>query len=1253
MKRLNHRFLAIVLISVVAMGALMFVIHRFQMSRQTVFFGDQARIALHSGKYDEAIRLYQLSLRLNPQDRDLLLGVAEAYERTGQYQKAYESSQRAQQVIGQDRQNQLRLVRTGLMMGRYGDVIASLQPLIETAEINTPNDSPLVPLEGDTRSELHALLGRALVGNRETAAAVDAFQKAIDAGEAPLDVYARLASLQDNELRDADAAKQTLDRMVSENAGNAKARIIRGQRWLRQSELVQAESDAEHAMKLAREAVHTKVVDADASGTQAPLIAATEFASEVALAQDQFGRSTGILSDAIEAFPNHATFYRMAYMTLIQQREVTSDPAERVALSNRAVKILTTGIARAPSDSTLLWILAADHLENDRLEDARRVTDQLGQLGYTAPLVNYLDARLEAAAGDVYSAALRMEKVRSDVVESPDVVRLVDLTLADLYEKMGDFDRQIAVLRRLVGQDTFSLPARERLAFAFLRVGRIDEAVAEYRLITDRPGVPIQAPLNFARLLLMQNLGRDPESRDWSQLISVIDQLATEPTLAVDAALLRAEVFAASDKLDLARQTLVDAIEMDGKNERLWSARIALEVAQRDFLQAEKWISEANDEVGDLPAIRYATATALLSQSPDDADEQISRLAEIPDDWTEDQSFDLARSMVPLLISAALYEDADRLASLAAQLRPDEVGARLQLIQVAFQAGRSDQLREHLAALRRVSGQDSRWYYGSALAISLEASPAESSGVPRESGGVDVLGVSRDTMLAPVSEDQNRRAQEFLAEAAVLRPDWNLIPAFSAYLHDRAGNTEAAIVKYNQAVELGWRNSASIRRLIQLLTQRERYGEADSVIRRLRSGNEPFTSEMSRIASEISAEMADLRRAVTLAEEAARQSGSSEDYLWLGQLSEILDDGSAAEAAYRSAMAAGAAKLVASSSESVSEKGNGPKDELKGTAANTVGAAGLALPTLAWIGFLKRNARLGEAKSALEDLEAIIGNVEDDAARLLLADGYARIDAIDQAARVLQSVSSESLRGLEQFRQYHQIVSASRGDAAAIDRLRQWLNPSTGESPLNAEVAGWARRTLALSLASGGDPNVYAEAKSLLDQNRTMTILSTDPTGIDANTVKPSAVQAELTTRVDSLAAMEDRRASAIVDAIFLGGNQPEVALSQFDSLIRDGWQPALEDQFTIGQLAAGDGDWTRGRRLMLPILSDDELRQPIHVKTYIRLLLDNNDAGEASLWINRLQQSGIRDAATARLTADVLRRRGNHDRLLRLLTAR
>ena len=343
------------------------------------------------------------------------------------------------------------------------------------------------------------------------------------------------------------------------------------------------------------------------------------------------------------------------------------------------------------------------------------------------------------------------------------------------------------------------------------------------------------------------------------------------------------------------------------------------------------------------------------------------------DGWNETETLDFQRNVIPLLISAQAYDLAEQVVAEVMEQRVGDVTTRLQMLEIASRSGKIDRMGDVLADLERIAGKTARWHFGNALLITANASPTSASlGTPQAAAAGSVPASQSTTNQ--LTDANNRKAQEHLAEAAVLRPDWNAVPALSGQLYDRAGDAESAIVKYSQAVDLGNRQPSMIRRLIGLLTQRERFGEADAMIRQMRSGNQPFSSDMARIASEVSVQMADLQRATRLAKQAAEESNAERDWLWLANLSELNNDVVTAEDAYQNALTAAPESTVTQ---------------------------------LAWVGFLNRNARLGEAKDSLAEFATDVGD-EQQQRLLAIAEGYSRIGEDAEARKQLQRIDSTS-----------------------------------------------------------------------------------------------------------------------------------------------------------------------------------------------------------------------------------------------------
>ena len=79
-----------------------------------------------------------------------------------------------------------------------------------------------------------------------------------------------------------------------------------------------------------------------------------------------------------------------------------------------------------------------------------------------------------------------------------------------------------------------------------------------------------------------------------------------------------------------------------------------------------------------------------------------------------------------------------------------------------------------------------------------------------------------------------------------LRPGWARVPLLAAMIADRQGNADRAIENYQAAIELGEVNPAAVERLMQLLYERQRYLDADTICRRL-AQNKMISLELTRV----------------------------------------------------------------------------------------------------------------------------------------------------------------------------------------------------------------------------------------------------------------------------------------------------------------------------------------------------------------------------------------------------------------------
>ncbi len=114
-------------------------------------------------------------------------------------------------------------------------------------------------------------------------------------------------------------------------------------------------------------------------------------------------------------------------------------------------------------------------------------------------------------------------------------------------------------------------------------------------------------------------------------------------------------------------------------------------------------------------------------------------------------------------------------------------------------------------------------------------------------------------------------------------------------VYDLRGQTDLAVQSYLQAINLGEQDPQLISRAIILLFNQGRFVEADEVVRKLQEQKTPFSSELTRVASEVSLRLENFDRACSLAQSWAEQSGKAEDHVWLAQVYSISGDFAAAE----------------------------------------------------------------------------------------------------------------------------------------------------------------------------------------------------------------------------------------------------------------------------------------------------------------------------------------------------------------------
>ena len=247
------------------------------------------------------------------------------------------------------------------------------------------------------------------------------------------------------------------------------------------------------------------------------------------------------------------------------------------------------------------------------------------------------------------------------------------------------------------------------------------------------------------------------------------------------------------------------------------------------------------------------------------------------------------------------------------------------------------------------------------------------------------------------------------------------------------GRPDAAIREYLRAIlQMGDRSPTAIRRAAQLLGERQRFSEAQLVLKKLREERAPLSGEMQKLDAQVAFRNQDYSGALAKAEAiVSENSDNYRDLLWLAQIRWAA--GQPAEPILRRAVAI---------------------------------AKDAAEARLALVGYLAGNGKKAEAEAVLK---AAAQALPREKSLLALAQGHEILGQIDKA----ESLHAEALaaqpdnpRILRSSASFH--LRASRPDKA-VPQLRKLVD--AGVDTVDAQ---WARRVLAERPGQPGRPSEVA-----------------------------------------------------------------------------------------------------------------------------------------------------------------------------------
>lgn len=699
----------------------------------------------------------------------------------------------------------------------------------------------------------------------------------------------------------------------------------------------------------------------------------------------------------------------------------------------------------------------------------RGEVESLRQLGARSQFIEYIRLRElmveeEYAKGREWAATLQ-----GKLTVGSSLSRQVALLAAECEERMGNSDARLNLFRQHLKDDPLWIPGRQGLAESLLALGRLDDAIEQYRPLAGLPAIGTR----LLELLLVRNSGVAPRQRDWKDADALLTFLQERSLETVRIALLGVElrVLQAGTLNGLAQETsnpdqerealhrlsqaeqLLDAVGQSHPQEvSVRAAQVGLSLRRFDrtpaerLLQSESILLAARQEFGRKVELDLLEATIAIERSAKDGLDCLQALAESSTELSLDDQYQLAAGLARLAAQAGDLQTSAKLWQQAARLLPEDIEARLAIARLLLSQEKidDDEWETTLTEIARIERTD----LGSVAWLRAER-------------------ILRGTNDAADRREQLATAKRLLKSAERTRPYWSAIPRALGLLEELQGQREAAIESYERALSLGDRSPEVIRRVVLHYYSRQQFSEADRLLQQMVNENANLvTGDLARLAWRVSWNRQQYDQALGVVRKLTESSRSAEDHIALA-LMQFVQGGQNAE--IEELLRKAAYELSPEEAESWS----------------------------ALVGYLARTGQWEKAETAIADARQRLPNMPQPTALLVTGSLFELLAA--RGAPRQQDYAAEATRAFEQalgaagednavltLVADHYIRTESPGRADPL--LQLLLNPTRN---VPAEVRLWARRRLAQVVASGGS---YEDTRRALALLRAVTASGEDRT---------------------------------------------------------------------------------------------------------------------------------------------------------------
>lgn len=527
-----------------------------------------------------------------------------------------------------------------------------------------------------------------------------------------------------------------------------------------------------------------------------------------------------------------------------------------------AIDKLRLGLKTVPKDQQyeLRWSLANLLIEERRLEDARRVSDEVREVN---PLsAQYLDARRDMARGRWFEAARLFEKIRPSLKTMKELAFQIDLYLGACYEQLDEPALQLTAFQRAASADPTSMTARRGMANASWALGNAEEALRVYQELIARTGDGKEAAkrrVEFTRLLLQSGRYKTPVEKQ--RLEAEVNAVEKASPGSPDAPLLRAECLFLQGDRAAAETLLNETIKSHPQSHELWLMLVSVSASKTAGQEAKALMRTAEARFKGSAEFRLGQIRFWAKHFDADAVAGLKRLEDALGGFTQGEQSALLQALAEAYYDAGRYGDSERALRrmLRTPLHALDMRIHMQLFELALIQNDMAKANSTIAAIKKIEGD----------------------------GGVDgsfgeALRIIR--LERKASAGTLERARHLLTVASAQRPGWHPIVQARAELDERQGRPDQAIANYRRALDLGSRDPLATKQLLILLSQAQRFDEVEEVLARLQK-KQGTTDQLVRYYVAHSYNRRDLKKAEYLVKQVvASNSANYRDHLWMGQI---------------------------------------------------------------------------------------------------------------------------------------------------------------------------------------------------------------------------------------------------------------------------------------------------------------------------------------------------------------------------------